>query len=112
MSNAPAIVGVVGGLVYAAYAVPTMFQFLSYCEMVAAATGKTGENADKKTQDDGGLNAFQHEQYRLLRNGDFMNFPDAAVVAYGIVVARKLRVSFWAAVALVVSFAAADILTQ
>jgi len=109
MSNAAVVVLVMGGLAYAAYAVPAMFQFFSYCKQVASATGRTEENADLKTQDDGGINAFQREQYRMLRSGEFMNGKDPAIVALGVVVARKLRVAFWAAVGLVVSVAAADL---
>jgi hypothetical protein len=49
---------------------------------------------------------------RMLRNGEFMNYKDAAIVAHGIVVARKLKVSFWAAVGLVLSVAVANQLTM
>ncbi|QPF71583.1 hypothetical protein G8A07_00690 [Roseateles sp. DAIF2] len=86
-----------------------MFQFFSYCEHVAAATGRTEENASPKAHDDGGLNAFQREQYRMLRSGEFVNGGDPAIVARGAAIASKLRNSFWAAVALVFSVAVAEL---
>ena len=109
MSSAAVFVLVLGGLAYAAYAVPTLLQFFAYCDQVALATGRTKESTCLKSQDDGGINAFQQEQYRMLRSGEFMNFTDASVVARGTVVARKLKVSFWGALVLVLSVAAANL---
>ncbi|MTW11764.1 hypothetical protein GM658_14250 [Pseudoduganella eburnea] len=109
MDNVAVIVLVVGGIAYAAYAIPVIFQFLAYCERVAAASGRTKENASLINQDDGGLNTFQCEQFCMLRSGEFMNFGDSALINLGAIVARKLKVSFWGAVLLILSAAAADI---
>lgn len=109
MNSSAVLVLVFGGLAYAAYAVPAMFQFFAYCKQAATVTGQIAENASVKTNDDGGLNEFQREQYRMLRSGEFKNSGDAALVARGTVVARKLRVSFWAAIGLVSSVVAADL---
>lgn len=108
MSGIAFFVGGFGTLAYFAYAIPAMRQFFAYCELVAVTTGRTDEVADLRTQDDGGLNAFQREQYRLLRSGEFMNSGHATLVEHGMVIARKLNVLFWGAVALVLVFAAAS----
>jgi len=103
MSNAAIVVLVLGGLAYAVYAVPAMIQFFAYCDQISETTGRVVDNATHKSQDDGGLNFFQLEQYRRLRSGEFMQDRDVAIVARGTVVAHKLRISFWAAVGLLFS---------
>jgi hypothetical protein len=95
MDNVAVIVLVVGGIAYVAYVIPVVFQFLAYCERVATASGRTKANASLISQDDGGLNAFQREQLRMLRSGDFMNCGDSVLINLGVVIARKLRMSFW-----------------
>ncbi|KQV88163.1 hypothetical protein ASC91_15170 [Pelomonas sp. Root1237] len=112
MSSAAVVVLVVLGLAYAAFAVPAMLQFYSYCELVAAATGRTAELHSLKGQDDGGNNAFQREQLHKLRNGEFTQFEDPTLVARGAVVARKLSISFWAAAGLVLSVVATHLWTR
>lgn len=106
MDGLALIILALGTVAYFAYAIPAMREFFAYCELVAIATGRTDENADRKAEDDGGLNSFQREQYRLLRSGEFMNSGNAEVVARGIAVAHKINVLFWGAVALVLSFGA------
>lgn len=100
---------VAGGLAYTAFAVSTMIQFFAYCNEVALATGRAGEHACLRSGDDGGINAFQREQLRLLNSGEFMLCGDATLVARGRVVARNLRISFWVAAGLVLSVAVAEL---
>jgi hypothetical protein len=112
MSSAAFVVLVVLGFAYAAFAIPTMMQFYSYCELVAKATGRTAELHSLKDQDDGGNNAFQREQLRKLRNGEFTQLEDPSLVARGEVVARRLSISFWAAAGLVLSVVATHLWTR
>jgi len=112
MSNAAIVVLFLGGLAYAAYAIPAMIQFFAYCDQIAATTGRVEDNASYKSQDDGGLQSFQLEQYRRLRSGEFMHDRSAAIVARGTVVAHKLRISFWAAAGLLFSVAAVDLCSK
>lgn len=103
MSNAALVCLLVFGLAYAAHAVPTMFQFYSYCEQVAKATGRIDENNCIWNQDEGGNNTFQREVMRKLRSGEFADYGDSVLVERGQVLARKLKHSFWGAVGLVLS---------
>ena len=97
------------GLPYAAFAGPTMFQFYTYCDRVAKATGRDRENQEIWKTDDGGNAAFQRGQLRKLRRGEYTGLEDPVLVAQGRRIALKLRLSWWLAVGLVVSVAATDL---
>jgi hypothetical protein len=112
MSSTTFLVLLVLGFGYVAFAVPMMLHFYSYCEQVAKATGRTKENQNIWHTDEGGNNKFQREQLRKLRTGEYKLLPDPALVAQGKVLARKLRLSLWLAVGLVVTVAATDMLTK
>jgi hypothetical protein len=101
MRNATIGVLSVLGLAYAAFALPTVLQFYSYCRRVAKATGQTKENQNIWTTDEGGINAFQREQLRKLRNGEYMELDDPALVVQGRALARKFRLAWWLAIGLV-----------
>ena len=93
------------GLAYVVFAAPVLLQFYAYCEKVAKATGRSKENRSLSSNEDGN-NTFQREQLRRLRNGEYMNLEDPALVAQGRVLARKLRLSWWLAVGLVIAVGA------
>ncbi len=112
MSSTTLRVLLVLGFAYAAFAVPTALHFNSYCEQVAKATGRTKENQDIWHRDDGGFNKFQRELLRKLRTGEYRLLPDPALVAQGAELARKLRLSFWLGVGLVVTVAVTDMWTK
>jgi hypothetical protein len=94
------------GLAYVAFAVPALVHFYSYCRKVAESTGRSNENQSTHTNEDG-TNAFEREQFRKLRSGEYANLEDPALVAQGHVLARKMRLAQWLAVGLVVCVAAA-----
>jgi hypothetical protein len=106
MYSTTVVVLIALGLLYAAFAVPAVLQFLAYCERVAKATGRSGENQRTQNTDEGGNNAFQREQLRKLRSGEYKQMHDPALVAQGAVVARKLRLAWWLAIGLVAAVAA------
>lgn len=108
MNSTTFVVLLVLGVAYAAFAVPAMLHFYSYCEQVAKATGRTKENQDIWHADEGGNNKFQREQLRKLRSGKYKSLPDPALVAQGEALAKKLRLSFWLAVGLVVTVATTE----
>jgi hypothetical protein len=94
------------GVAYAAFTVPIYFRFSAYCEQVAKATGRERENQEFRNADENGNNAFQREQYRKLRTGEFKELSDPMLVAQASALAAKLRLSCWLAVGLVVTSAA------
>ena len=93
------------GLAYVAFAVPALVHFYSYCSKVAESTGRSNENQSMRTNEDGS-NAFEREQFRKLRSGEYANFEHPDLVAQGHVLARKIRIAQWLAVGLVVCVAA------
>jgi hypothetical protein len=111
MSSIAIGVLVVLGAAYAAFAVPFMLQFYSYCEQVAKATGRTEENQVIWNTDEGGNNAFKREQWRMLRTGEYAQLNDPVLVSHGHALARKTRLSWWLAVGLVVAVVAAHLAT-
>ena len=112
MTTAAVLVLVVLGVAYAVYAVPIVFQFRTYCEHVAKATGRTQENQSLRNTDDGGNNAFQREQWRKLLVGDFEGIHDPSLAARGRVLTRKTRMSYLLAIVLVVAVVITQQYTQ
>ncbi|WP_345532896.1 hypothetical protein [Viridibacterium curvum] len=100
------------GVAYAAFSIPMLRQFHLYCEKVAASTGREGESSSVLNRDDGGNNAFQLEQFRSLRTGEYKQLNDPVLVAQGSMLARKLRLSCWLAVGLVAAVGVTDLLTK
>ena len=88
---------------YAAYAVPVMLQFYSYCRHVAKATDRMSELNDKQSRDDGGTNAFEREQWWSLAAGDFKEFTDPNLAAKAAKLSKKVRLAMLLAVGLVVA---------
>jgi hypothetical protein len=109
MSSAAFQLLLVLGLAYAAFAVPVMLRFYSYCEQVAKATGRSNENQEVWQSDESGNNKFQREQLRRLRTGEYKLLSDPELVKQGETLARHLRLTFWLAVGLVLTVAAADL---
>ncbi len=78
--------------VYAAFAIPMMFQFRRYCERVALATGREKEFLGKIDVDDDGNNAFEREQWRKLFAKDFSSLGDSILLSEATRLSRKVRI--------------------
>ncbi|MCX2865829.1 hypothetical protein OOZ63_28825 [Paucibacter sp. PLA-PC-4] len=89
---------------YAAFAIPVMLRFRSYCRHVANATNRISELNDQRSIDDGGSNAFEREQWWSLASGDFQEFTDPNLIAEAATLSKKVRLSMALAVGLVVAF--------
>lgn len=89
---------------YAAFAIPVLFRFRSYCERVANATGRVKELHDQRSVDDGGNNAFEREQWWGLLNGEFNELSDPSIAAEAASLSKKVRLSMLLAIGLVVAF--------
>lgn len=111
MSNIAVFVLILGGIAYAAYAIPTFYRFIAYCEQIAISVGRTAENASLMTQDDSGLNAFQREQLRFLWSGEYKNHGNAVINAHGQAMAGKIKIAFWGALGMVLSVVVTNYLT-
>lgn len=86
---------------YAAYSIPVMFQFRSYCARVAKATHRSEELDDHRSVDDGGNNAFEREQWSKLLRGEFGEFIDPTLATEAASLSRRVRLSFFLALGLV-----------
>lgn len=105
MSSTAVLVLVAFLAMYAAFAIPLMLRFRSYCRQVANATNRIAELNDQRSIDDGGSNAFEREQWWSLLSGDFQEFTDQNLVAEAAALSKKVRLSMVLAVGLVVAFA-------
>ncbi len=90
---------------YGVFAVPMMFQFRSYCERVAEATGRNNELYAKIEMDEDGNNAFEREQWRKLVTKDFVGLADPTLLDEAYKLSRKVRISYIYAIGLVFAFA-------
>jgi hypothetical protein len=109
MHSVTTLVLVVFGIIYAAFAIQMMLQFRSYCELVAKSSGRSQENQEFWNADDGGNNAFQLEQWRKLRTGEYKKLTDPVLVAKGEAIVRKLALSRWLAIGLVATVALTEL---
>jgi hypothetical protein len=103
MSSTGALVLAVLIATYAAYAIPVMLQFRSFCRHVATATDRMSELNDKRSIDDGGTNAFEREQWWNLVAGDFKELTDPNLAAKAAKLSKKVRLTMLLAVGLVVA---------
>ncbi|MCX2864960.1 hypothetical protein OOZ63_24320 [Paucibacter sp. PLA-PC-4] len=86
---------------YAAYSIPVIFQFRSYCERVAKATNRSEELKNHRSIDDGGNTAFEREQWSKLLRGEFGEFMDPTLATEAASLSRRVRLSFFLALGLV-----------
>ncbi len=103
MNTSAIAVLVVLGVAYAAFALPVINWFITYCDLVAKATGRENERQRFWNTDDGGMNSFEREQLRGLRSGDYLGLTDPKIVALGSKLKRRMRHLLWMGVGLVVT---------
>lgn len=102
MSTTAVVVLVVLGIACAAYALPALAQFSTYCDLVARATDRQNERQKFWDSDEGGMNSFEREQYSRLRRGDHMELSDPRILAIGTRLTSRLQHLPWMGVGLVI----------
>lgn len=90
-------------IAYAAFALPALIQFGTYCDYVARATGRQRARQKFWNGDEGGMNCFEREQLGRLRRGDYMGLSDPKILALGTRLTRRLQHLPWMSVGLVIS---------
>lgn len=108
MSHTIVGVLVVLGLTYVAFAFAVMSRFVSYCDRLAKATGRERERENIWSADEGGLNAFDLEQFRKLRRGDYLELTDPGIATVGKGLTRLIRLLYLLGAVLLVIVVAAN----
>ncbi len=95
------------GLAYVAFALVVMFEFSAYCDRLAKATGREQERQSIWNTDEGGLSAFDREQFWKLMRGDYVELANPAIAAQGRRLTRRFRLSYLLGAVLLVAIVAA-----
>ncbi len=91
------IVGVMIALGWAyvvAFGWGVMSEFSLYCDSLAKAAGLERERQSIRNTDEGGLNAFEREQFWRLMRGDPLTVPDQVIAARARKVTRRFLLSY------------------
>jgi hypothetical protein len=107
MSQSIVVVLIALGLAYVAFAVVVMSEFSAYCDRLAKVTGRERERQSIWNTDEGGLSAFDREQFWKLMRGDYLELADPVIAAQARRLTLRCRLSYLLGAVLLVVIVAA-----